>query len=151
MNLYYHYTTIENLQKILASGEISLATAGVEKNEKPAAWVSSNSQWENTVNKFRIIANGTISILSFEEMIKYGIARIQIAEDKNLVHFGKFFFQSNMKKSTFNALIKSGKERGANPKEWFASFQPISQNQWKKVEIYKDDKWLSVLEFNTNY
>lgn len=138
----YHYTTIENLYKIITDGTIKLATAGLDKGEKPGVWFSTNPFWESTVNKLVYLPDGSVRQLNFKEMKTIGIARIEVELSNYIVPFSKFFFQCNMKKKTFKSLIKSGRAMGAIPQEWYASLSPIKRDYWIDIEIMSEGKWI---------
>ena len=49
--LIWHYTNGLMIDEIVNSGVIKLATAGVSKTEKAAAWFSTNASWEDSANR----------------------------------------------------------------------------------------------------
>lgn len=44
----WHYTTFSRLTRILLTGEIRPASAGVPEGERPIVWFSRNPVWEET-------------------------------------------------------------------------------------------------------
>lgn len=144
----WHYTSKLALDKILESEVIKLATEGVPKGEKPGSWFSSNSTWENTVTKLLTDGVGNLKQLSFDEMsLKFGCARIEIEFNNNIMTFAKFKHKSKMTLATYESLIESGINKGANPNEWYVSLKPITIDNWIKAEIWENGSWVLYDEF----
>lgn len=141
---YYHYTTEITIPEILKSKKITLATKYLNKKERPCAWVSSNSKWENTATKMCYSSDGTLTQLTFKEQLeRFGCARIEVKPD-NLIHWAKLKHVSRINPNNSAFLEKLGKERGANPAQWFGSMYPIGIDQWIKIELYRDEKWIEI-------
>jgi hypothetical protein len=144
---YYHYTTEDRVPEILKSKKITLATKYLNKKEKPCAWVSSNSVWENTAAKMAKNSIGTLIQLTFQEQLElFGCARIQV-KPHNLTPWPKLRHVARITSDNTTFLEKLGKERGANPTEWFGSMYPIGLDQWIKIEIYKNGEWIEIQNF----
>tara|TARA_B110000091_G_C13720582_1_gene434582 strand:+ start:713 stop:1171 length:459 start_codon:yes stop_codon:yes gene_type:complete len=139
----WHYTSKERIDTILDSEVINLATAGVPKREKPAAWLSSNPIWENTATKPKIDESGNRSTMTKDEMdLALGLARIEVEVFSGIINWKHFKRVSGIKNSSALALESSGLNQNANPKEWFTSFKPISIDYWIKAEIWVEGKWV---------
>jgi len=139
---YYHYTTRVQLEQIMESEVIKLATAGLPKSEKAIAWVSSNQHWEQTASKGMTDFKGNNRWLTFEEQLdNFGCARIQIEPDC-LIPWRKLKHLSKMHPLLANSLEDIGYEKGANPSDWYGSLSPIGINDWIKAEVYKNGEWV---------
>ena len=52
-----------------------------------------------------------------------------------------------MTDSSFNGLVKSAKDLGADPSEWYVSLKPITIDYWIKAEIWENGNWVLYEEF----
>ena len=137
----WHYTAELRIPEIVQSGVIKLATKFLEKRERPAVWLSSNPTWENTATK---MANDGFHTrqLSLEEMkLHFGLARIQVVTKKSYVTWGKFKYDSGISAEFYDFLESEGFRKQANPKEWYASFEPIVKAEWLSIEIWRNNQW----------
>ncbi len=48
---------------------------------------------------------------------------------------------SGLSRDSISRLRRSAKARGANLKDWFASFEPIEASQWQIVEVWLNHAW----------
>jgi hypothetical protein len=146
---YFHYTTELRLIEIIESGKIMLATAGIEKREKPCAWVSTNPYWEHSATKSHLI-NGIFKSLTFEEQLNIdGCARIEV-KPIGLYKWGKLIHKIRMEKNIALALEEAGLEMGGQPLDWHGSLYPIGIDRWIKAEIYRNSQWIDYKIFNNN-
>jgi len=82
----WHYTTWEAFEDIGISMIINTTSLGIEFNEKPAVWFSTNPDWEETVRKVlqdRETGKETLG-LSRDELWKVGINPVRIEVDPGL-------------------------------------------------------------------
>ena len=124
MELIYHYTSGQHLEKILAKGELIVSEWEKKNNVKPPAlWLSTNPIWENTATKL-IIENGEIKQLTKEEQYqRLGLIRFILEFKKNILcSWAKYKHKSNTTIQVYEKMEQDGIIQGANPKEWFASF-----------------------------
>lgn len=134
----WHYTSLVRLKTILTSGV--LLTKSYE-GERPAVWFSSNQTWEATACK-RI--NTMTRRLTFEEQVALiGCARIDIERD-DLLTYAEWV--KHVPQEFAMSLYFGGIELGANPGEWFASFDPVPAQDWRSVQMWKDDRWTNLEE-----
>ena len=149
-NGIYHYTIVKYLHSILHSGEITLATAFSRKREKCAAWFSTNADWEETANKGTINMLGNFEGLTKEGTAKIGggLARIEIDPEAAPYNWKYFKKKSGCKNRILKGLEKVALQDGANPKEWRVSFEPVTKDKWKNIEIYdfEQEKWITSIE-----
>ena len=137
----WHYTAELRINEIIESGVIKLATKYLEKRERPAVWLSSNPVWENTATK--MVNDGfNLRQLSLEEMkIHFGLARIEVIPKDSYITWGKYKYDSGISARFYGMLESEGLRKQANPKEWYASFEPILKHEWLSIEIWKNNKW----------
>lgn len=139
---YYHYTPETRIPEILKSEKIIPATLYLYKNEKPCTWVSSNQVWEKSCSKMAKTVDGRLIQLNFKKQLeKFGCARIEL-KPTNLYHWPKLKHLIRIESKKAQQLEDIGIERGANPLEWYGSLFPIGIDQWIKIEIYKNGKWI---------
>ncbi|EDP96746.1 hypothetical protein U8527_00385 [Kordia algicida OT-1] len=145
---FYHYTPTIRLKEIIESKEIKLATQSVfNKKEKPVAWVSTNPNWENTATKMVSTIFGKPRQLTFEEQAEnLGCARIEV-KSTGLMTWAKLKHKANMDLKAARAFEFTGKQKKANPNEWFGSLTPIKNDRWIKIEVFENGKWQ---EFKTS-
>ena len=148
---YFHYTPEIRLEEIIKSGEIKLASKSVySKKEKPVAWVSTNSHWENTATKMVGSIFGKPKQLTFEEQVKkLGCARIEV-KSTGLMSWAKLKHKAKMDLRAVKGFETVGIQKGANPIEWFGSLSPIKRERWIKVEVYKNKKWQEYENYNNS-
>jgi hypothetical protein len=148
MKTYYHYTTVEKLNQIIASGYIKQATAFLStKKEKPITWVSTNPIWENSATKAAMDEFGNHFSLTFEEQLEaFGCARI-IVKDKGYETWGKLKYLARIDLMVADELKEAGEKKGANSNEWFGTLLRIYRKDWIRAEIYEKDKWVLYQEF----
>ncbi|MFG4004614.1 hypothetical protein [Flavobacterium aquidurense] len=85
--------------------------------------------------------------LTFDEQVEYfGCARIQVKPD-NLIAWKILKHQAKIERNMSAALVKSGKDRGVNPEEWYGSLSSIKIDKWIQIEEYKDSKWVLFQKF----
>jgi hypothetical protein len=139
---YYHYTTENRIQDILESGKITQATLRLNKKEKPCTWISSNQIWEKTATKMAKNDEGLLIQLTFEQQLAcFGCARIEV-KPNNLYNWPKLKHIVRIDKVNAKFLEDEGIKRGANPSEWHGSLFPIEMDQWIRIEIFEDGKWI---------
>lgn len=145
---FYHYTREDYIPAIINSEVIKFEKYRFSESEKPIAWVSSNPIWENTATKCYSLPNGKLKSLTFDEQVEIsGCARIQIKPTFKLHNWSTISKLANMRKEHAKALEVAGKKMGGNPNEWFGSLVPIPIDEWLRIEIYQDGKWIEIINF----
>jgi hypothetical protein len=146
----WHYTTKESLDRILDSEVIKLALRSVNKNEKAAAWLSSNPLWENTATKFKssFFGGAPIRLTKEQQYKEFGLGRIEIEVPPNTYTWKNYKKISGIDSNLARGFELSGKEQNANPQEWYACLNEISINYWVKAEIWDGKQWQLYEEFD---
>ncbi len=145
---YYHYTPATRLEEIIESGQINLAFKSInKKTEKPCAWVSTNSLWEQTATKIYVDSEGRMCQMKFREQLEiFGCARIQV-EPKGLFSWQALKKIANMDKKQARLMELKGIQMGGKPSQWFGSLKPITIDNWICAEIFDGEKWVEYDSF----
>lgn len=145
-NIIYHYTTSNASFKIFASGYLKVSEWEKKNKVKPAAlWLSLNQQWENSATKMVLKPNGETTHMSFEEQhSKFGCARFVLPFKKEyLCSWPKYKHVANNSMDIYEAMEKIGLLWGANPKDWYASFNNIPIAEILGFEVWNGNNWIN--------
>ena len=139
----YHYTVMEHFKKIVESEKIKRATKHLGPKEKPAVHLSSNPEWEMTVKKTPLGLSDAVGLRNHSHLIP---VRIKIeAEACNIIPWRVFKKRSGISAKMARFLEKRGKEMGADPKQWYCSFEDIPLGVCLSVEFW-DGEWCLIPE-----
>ena len=151
----WHYTFIQSFYNMTQDGVIKTSsTVRISEMEKPVIWLSSNPVWEETVRKaLRDPETGEISeALSRDELFQRGYPAVRIKTNSELVavrswrHFKKY---SGIPKKEAKALAQVALKWGANPKEWWVSYEDIPLTSCLlPIEIWNGSKWIDIDQVN---
>lgn len=134
----WHYTSEVRLAQILHTGVLM---PNSYEGERSAVWFSSNQFWEQTACK-RI--NFMQRRLTFEEQVALiGCARVGV-ELETLIPYLRWSLE--MPKEFAVSLALGGIELGANPGEWYASFEPVSNQDWRSIQVWRMGRWMNLEE-----
>jgi hypothetical protein len=139
--MLWHYTTIAQARGICKDGEIKVARLHVKLSVKPAAWFSSNPQWEKTATKMLDRFDGSEPrVPSLSELLAEtdGLVRFAIHESTAPVDWKTFKKSSGIAVDTASELMLAGLQLGASPSEWFCSFRPVKREKWLAIEEITD-------------
>lgn len=153
---YYHYTKGCHLAKIVNTGMIKTTKCGIEKKEKPAAWLTKSPEWEvacnvGTITNSQGLTTGQVYssndvdtvTASLDYMKKeIGMCRILISEKLPTVSWAKFKHVSRISANGYSALDKSSRDNGSPVDEWVSTFSGIPSKYWEGIEMYVDDQWV---------
>jgi len=160
----WHYTVGVKWELIEKSGVIKQATSGIPKGERPAVWFSTRQDWEPTATKgalpkavfdqvdpktgeaiidMKKLARHELTQYSFEEMRRElkGMYRIGVTGTAAPHSWSDFVQLSGVDRVIAAALVSTAKERGADPEDWWCSFDPVPKSEWRSVEILFQGKW----------
>jgi len=144
MNIY-HYTSGQHLTKILESGELRVSEWEIKNRVRPPAlWFSLNTIWEPTATKMTS-KNGMLITLTKEEQHRMaGLYRFSIEfKEEKLCSWGRYkHVVSNTPLTMYRQMELSGIQKGANPKDWYASFKNIKLDQCVVLEKWDGKKWV---------
>lgn len=145
MTRIWHYTIGFYIKPIFVSKCILPATAYVSKKEQPVVWFSSNDVWEETANKSAMI-NGKVVHFNRIETAKHcgGLIRIEVDPKVASYNWEQFKKISGIDSKSAKSLEVAALKNGANPKDWWVSFSPVSIDSFLDVEFYSNNKWISM-------
>ena len=148
----WHYTLARDshLGAIRRSGRIN--PEQVEWALAPAVWLSTDQHFEPTACKGKFVGQTRVTC-TVDEMLPVA-ARIGIRSDcPNLLRWRDFkteatarFGASGHQKigKQFRNMEKVARDQGADPINWYASFDPIPVEQWTRIETFADGRWIKV-------
>lgn len=142
--LVWHYTHGVYLKQILNAGILRLTDKGIALGERPALWFSKEQFWEPTAQKLGAKPDGTFVLLGMlgTYQLMGGLGRIGVDPDTvPLCDFATFAASSGIPAEQVRAMKRRGREQGANPRNWLASFAPVRSEQWAAVEVYDGRHW----------
>ncbi|MBW0161805.1 MAG: hypothetical protein HYI21_00390 [Sediminibacterium sp. Gen4] len=141
-NLIWHYTTKVHYPNIVNDGFLRPSKGDKIMGAKPALWFSKNPIWEPTATKLAGDSLGNIYKLTPQQQFEsFGMIRFGIEFDDSLISWSRYKHKSNIKTEWYCHLEQSGIEQGANPKDWFVSFQRVTSDKWLTVQEFDGEKW----------
>jgi hypothetical protein len=138
--LIWHYTIQDRLEGIVADGRIKREIR-LNRNERKVVWFSSNQNYEMTACK-GTLENGVRRTLTFMEMTTLGLVRIGVEPSTAPVNWKQFQRESGIYRPYARGLEKSGRKVGANPNEWFVSFDEVTADKFVRIESYVVGRWV---------
>lgn len=153
---YYHYTKGCHLGSIVKESMIRTTDEGIEKKEKPAAWLTKSPVWESECNVGKVVCQREvldrniygdyetkIVTESNEHMRKnVGMCRILISEKLPTITWAKFKHVSRISKRMYNSLDNTCRRNGSPVDKWLCTFNAIPEKYWEGIEMYVDDQWV---------
>lgn len=141
----WHYTTCVHAAHILALGLIKPATSAIADGELAAVHTTTKPDWENTANKGMSTADGghIFGDRAFTQR-HYGLARIAVDPLSVPVTWADYVRRSGIPKVEAKALARIAKREGSDPNDWCMSFDPITSDKWRGLEVFGARGWVSV-------
>ncbi len=147
----WHYTATRRLAKIIESRKIMATSMGIEPMEHPVVWFSSNPDFEQSArNEIRDKDNGSARPeATREEMFRAGFppVRIEINTSKvRVLDWEGYKKMSGISEEAALGLEKAGVEKGAEPSEWYVSFEsvPLAGGCRFPIEIWNGRQWIDI-------
>lgn len=135
----WHYTTLHRFFEIWQCKELRPSTYAPPDNFTPTLWFSTHPHYEQTARKR---AQGRVERFTMAEMhVLLGLARIEAPDDLNFMHFGQWAQAVSMSDEARISFVQGDIELGANPGDWYASFEILPKTRWKSVEIWNGITW----------
>jgi len=152
---YYHYTNGCHLAKIVKKGLIRTSKSFLDKNEKPAAWLTKSPEWDiacnvGIVKNTKKIADERdyffdeveIKIVDNDYMKKeIGMCRILINENLPVISWEKFRYVSGITWESYYVIDECSKHTSPVGK-WICTFSDIPSKYWEGIEMLVDDQWV---------
>ena len=153
---YYHYTKGCLLPSIVRDGIIKTSQFVLEKNEKPAVWLTKSPLWESAFNIGKIISPEKLipgklyssdeveSVTVSDDYMKkeVGMCRILINESLPVISWAKFKHVGRISEEWYNALDSHSRSIGCQVDKWICTFNPIPKEYWEGIEMFVDDQWV---------
>jgi hypothetical protein len=134
--MLWHYTYGIAFRKIIADGKLKTTSLGVDPGERPALWFSSNQLWERTAHK-----GGCVGMADTHRQYG-GLYRFGV-DPANAPHGWEAHVSgSGVTGRTAARLAAAGESVGANPAEWFVSYDPVGRDKWVQVERWTGAAWV---------
>lgn len=138
----FHYTVVNFLPAIFERNML-MPTAKTNKEEQ-AVWFSTNSEWEETVNKTYHSGDGVpIQGNKWDTYKIYGgLARIEVAPEIAPYNWEQYKEKSKIsieKAQEIEAYVEKG---NSDLKQWRASFVPVPKELFIRVEVFDWDNQL---------
>ena len=129
----FHYTSEARLINIIESGKLETSKAGLLKKEKPALWLSSEPEWEDSALKFHNYKNRD------EQWKAIGLGRIVVPFLPHFITYGKWKHVSGVNKlqHSIECSIFTQYDRS----KWWASFKSIPKDEFLSIEYWDGEKW----------
>ena len=148
----WHYTTLSKLPLIIQSGQL-IALEGAQ--QRATVWFSSNDAWEPTASKgisFETDSGPIHRTATIDEELAGGPVRIGVEDSTAPYDWEDYKKFSGAPPKLWRGLYQAGLASGAQPSEWFASFEPVPSSQWLTIQVMERDskEWreLSADELN---
>lgn len=151
MEVIYHYTTGMKMPMILQSEKLIVSPfeRSMKHIKKPALWLSRNPHWEPTSAKRIQMSDGTQRLLTMEEHTEElvgGLFRFLLPFEKNMYcSWAKYKYQAKINEAEYYGLERIGKQQGANPSDWYASFKDISLEYVLTIETWEENNWKDIV------
>jgi hypothetical protein len=142
----WHYTTGQRFFQIVSDGEIRPATAFVPEGERTIVWFSTNEEWEPTANKAWIKADGSRVPQDRDGTAERGggLVRIGVAPETAAYDWNALKQLSGMSSKMASGLYRAAIDQRARPADWWGTFETVSRDKWKAVEVWHEGRWVSV-------
>lgn len=139
----WHYTVGQRWEQIRSSGSIRPAIAGVPKGERPVAWFSRREPHEPTATTLMRDSASEVRQASELEIKLHlgGRVRVGVAPQTAPHDWAAFVRLSGISQDMADGLVQAARERGADPGDWFASFDPVPAAAWRAVEWWFAGAW----------
>ena len=150
--LLYHYTSLSHLIEIFKTGKLLTSqTEKMLKVKKPGLWFSTNSKWEFSAFKRFNDGKKEFDLNTPEEFEKYiGCARLITNLNSLFVTFAKYKHKSKVNPLLWDKMAEIGKSKGADPTEWYATFNPLNINNLD-IEVFEGGEWLKLKKENGEF
>jgi hypothetical protein len=144
----YHYTIRDRVRKILASGALRPAAAGIDVGERPAVWLTTAEVFAPTAHKLIRTPEG-LRTATWEEMLKNNPMRIKVAVDVPVLTWNQWLPSSGVKAEAAKRLERIAVELEDDILLWRVTFQPIPISKFAAIEAWNDGRgvWVSDPEF----
>jgi hypothetical protein len=106
---------------------------------RPAVWFSTRSVWEPTATK-GVLLHGRPVLASWDRMQEIGLVRIEVAPETAAHDWEAYKRLADCPWAS--NLARTGRIAGADPRDWFVSFEPVPSSQWLRVDEWDRNRQL---------
>ena len=150
----YHYTNGKALQGILRTGNIEPRVSLMVPSGRPAVWLTSRDEWEQTANVVVVHPDTLLPIpLSRADTARTcgGLARIRVPDEfPDFMRFGKLCRRALIERSHAKAIVRLGERLGSRPvDQWYGSLRPIPV-AGLAIELFWLGAWRNVNDVDPN-
>jgi hypothetical protein len=146
--LLWHYTVGTHLPKIVADGFLKLTPRPerLDKDETAAVWFSSNQTYEETAAKGKEVGGVVVGHTSMPELmvLARGIFRIGVENRPPIISYREYKERKMASKWRCQMLERGGRDRRANPREWYVCLEVVPREMWVTVEQWDGIRWVPV-------
>lgn len=141
----YHYTIGIKLPSIYAEGYLRLAPRKPRYPERGVVWLSSNSHYELSALKAGMTPDGVMSVMTLEQMrvAGSGLYRFVVTPallTEPLYPWDVLKVRARIKDKVRATMVRTARECGANPAEWFGVMAPLSV-AGLSLEVFEGSVW----------
>jgi len=144
----YHYTVGLKLPSIFAEGYLRLAPRKPRYPERGVVWLSTNPDYELSALKVGMTPDGVMTVLTLEQMgaacrglYRFVVEPAAVAEP--LYSWDILKSRARIKDKVRTTMLRTAKECGANPSEWFGVMAPLPV-AGLALEVREDGLWLPI-------
>lgn len=153
---YYHYTKGCHLPSIVKDGIIKTSKNFLDKNEKPAAWLTKSPDWDVACNIGKVLngkdlVSGQYYSTDQIDLVpvnndymknEIGMCRILVSEDLPTISWAKFRYASGISENSYTSLDSHFRSIGSPVEKWLCTFKNIPCKYWEGIEMFVDDQWV---------
>jgi hypothetical protein len=144
--ILWHYTVGNFLNQILEDGLIRPTTLYVSPREKPCAWFTASSSWEETANKGIGAYRGSefVSVgldRELTHLLSGGLVRIGVLPEAAPHDWQAYKSFSGVPARTAKSLYQTAVAAGSRLSNWFVSFEPVPQSKWVCIQFWDGNQW----------
>lgn len=130
MTTVYHYTIANHWPRIVASGCLAPTDVYLDQGERPAVWFTRRAMYEPTAYKRVVLPDGNVRNGTYRDLfvhhggaLRFGLPR------RGLVPWVTWRRSSGIRSVIADALARTARDAGSNPRDWYVSFDPIEINR----------------------
>jgi hypothetical protein len=133
----WHYTTYLHAVQICDDGRIKPTR---QDGGQDAVWFSDAPLWEPTASKAALDQTGKYRTGDCQDTFRSGcgFVRLRISPNVKLLSWREYKRLTDMPSTIANEFERDGRELGADPINWFCSFDPVARDNWLSIEEISD-------------
>lgn len=145
MEIIFHYTNLNCVEQIVKDACLKISKADKMFGIKPAIWFSKNKRWEPTATKMAFNGTEIVELTEEEQLNAFGMIRFGIPFTTELISWRKYRHVGKINPLLHTSLERVGKEKGANPDDWYCSLKNIPLSTCVCIEQFDGTEWVNVI------